>query len=120
MKWKFALILLKSRILKGALSRILHAKARSRLLTSRRNAAIPPRSRVQMIARITVLSRVLTLRKRTRTRSCRPSSDAPPSLPFWCVFPQAASLCKHMPEWQTGRGIRRGSANTRLNSVAKR
>ena len=32
---------------KGPLARILHAKARSRLLTSRRNAAIPPRSRVQ-------------------------------------------------------------------------
>ena len=50
------------------------------------NAAIPPCSKVQLIACVPVLSRVLTLHNRTQVHSRRLSSDSPPSLLFWRMF----------------------------------
>ena len=103
---------------KGALSRILHAKACSRLLTLRRNAANFPRSRVQLIVRVAprrVLSRVgppvpailsqeVKLRTRTRARICHTSSDAPHSLLFWRVFTLRRCM-RNSKGWQTVRGM---------------
>ena len=70
------------KVFKGPQSRILHAKARSsaRLLTSRRNAAIPPRSRVQCR---------YSFNPRARGNGC---ISTPHSLPSFAVPHAAVSM----------------------------
>ena len=85
---------------KGSLAQILHAKARSRLLTLRTiggffpNAAIPPCSRVQLLARVLVLCQMSMLRNQTQAHSQWLSSAARP------VYHSGA--CLH---WDAARGM---------------
>ena len=120
---------------KGALSRILHAKACSRLLTLRRNAANFPRSRVQLIVRVApcrgvsqvslprppvpaILSQVVTLRIQSRACTGCTLAVTLHSLPSLHVFTSRCCM-RNGKGQQTVWGIGQCAANThmRLRSI---